>query len=222
MKRKIALTEIEKNSNIGLYGVVCDKFAIFGKNVDVKIIEKVKKIIDVEIYQTTIFNSDLVGIFMCLSNDYLLFPKNILEHEIKQLQIISKKHLIELVEVDDLVNTLGNSICVGEAEFIHSNEFNKKTVDFLKKKLKKKSVSLNDTKFSLAGALIRYCNKSYFVSQEINETDIKDFEKKIKASGTVNSGSPFVSSGLLINKNGVLIGNSCSTIEIQNICDWAE
>jgi translation initiation factor 6 (eIF-6) len=221
VKKKVALLEIDNNSNIGLFSVINDKFAIFGNTVKKEILDKISKIIKVPIFQTTILNSDLIGVFLSLNNEFLLYPKGILEQEKLELLKISKKFEMKLIEVDDLVNTLGNSICIGKKEIILSNEFHKKTIKLLEKKSEKKLIIFQDKNYHLTGSLLRFFNKSYFVGQETSEEDIKLFEKKIKCLGTVNKGSSFISSGILINKYGLLLGSNCSTIEIQNITDWA-
>ena len=219
--KKTYLLEIEKNSNIGLYICLNDKICLVPKNIDEKIFKRLEEITQVEVYKININNSNLLGVYLCLSDEILLAPENIIDNEKKELEKICKKHNIKLIFVKSNINALGNTICSCDNEIILSNDFSKNEIKQIENKTKKKVIILKSKNFPNFGGILKYYNKKIFASQDIEEEDFKTLKKKIKGIGTVNKGSGFVSSGILVNKNCLIIGSLSSPVEITNITEWA-
>lgn len=218
VNKKISLLEFENNSNIGLYMFVNDKFCLLGKEIDDKKKDDIEKILGVPIYITPILNTELVGIFISGNNDKLFIPE-LLDFEKSKLEIIAKKHEVEIIELKEKINTYGNNMCVGNEEILISDEYNNNFVEFLKRKSKMSIIKVGTDEYKATGALCRFMDNKYFVSQELNEGNFKKIINKISGVGTINSGSNFISSGVVGNKNGILLGTLSSTIEIQNIVE---
>ncbi len=218
MTNNVALMEFEGNPNIGLFFFVNDKFAILGKQVDEKKRKEIENVLEVPLYTTQVLGTDLLGIFLSGNNEILLTPK-LYDHELKTLQEICSKHDVKLIEIEDKLNTLGNNMCLGDSEIIINSNYSKQFKEHIKKATKLKIIELNHPEFSSAGAVCTFSKGKYYVSQELNEELVKDFLDKIAGVGSINSGSPFVASGIVANSNGVLLGSLSSTIEIQEVVE---
>lgn len=218
MTNKVALMEFEGNGNIGLFFFVNDKFAILGKTVDDAKKKQIEDVLQVPVYTLQILGTDLSGVFLAGNNEILLVPE-LYNHEMKKIEEICSTHEMKLVLIKDNLNTLGNNICVGDEEIIVNHNYSKGFITVLKKLTNKKIIKLEHEEFASAGAVCVYTKGKYYVSQELDEKIVKEFIDKIGGVGSINSGSPFISSGLVANKNGILIGSLSSTIEIQEVVE---
>ena len=218
MKMKTKLFNIENNSNIGIFLLANDKFCL-GNNLSQKEIRDVEDTLGVSYFNTTILNSNFLGIYAYLDNDFLITSKSILENEKEVLKKICLDFDVKLILVDDKLNAIGNLICIGDDEFFCSDNFSKKTIKFLENEIGKKSINLKNYKFENAGSILKFFKANYLASFELDENSLKDILDKTKFT-SVNKGSPFISNGFVCNVNGVLISDQNSTIEVQNILDF--
>lgn len=218
MSKNIILMEIETNPNIGLFLYSNDKFAIAGNNFTEKQIKEIEKNLDVPAYQTTILGTDLIGVFTAGNNEKLIIPE-IYDYEKSVFEEISQKHEIEVIEVNDKVNTFGNSLLLTNDNVIIGKEVNKALKEKIEKKTKMKTMLMENSEYSGAGTVLIHANDKLFASQALNENDVKEFAEQIVGVGSINSGSNFISSGVVANKNGIIMGSSSSTVEIQNLVE---
>lgn len=219
MSKKVVLMEFEQNPNVGLYMFANDKFCLVGNEVDSKKRKEIEKVLEVPVYAVSCLGTDLVGVFICGNNDYLLAP-DMYDYEIDNLKNICDKHKVEFVMIKDKINTFGNSICVGDGDVLISSKYSKDFEKEISKSLKKYNVvRFGTTDYEGAGSVCRFLNGKYYLSQELEEKDVKPILKKVAGVGSVNSGSNFVSSGIVGNSNGLILGSMCSTIEIQDIVE---
>lgn len=218
MAKNVALMELETNPNIGIYMFANDKFCLIGKDINEKKKKEIENVLEVPVHKVSILNTDLVGIFVCGNNDFILVPE-IFENEKEELEKICKKYEVKLIEFKERLNTFGNNICIGDKEVLISSEYGDKFEKTLKKETNINTVKIVSENFKAIGSVCKFLNNKYFVSQEFTEDELKKILKKISGIGTVNSGSHYISSGVVGNCNGVLIGSMSSTVEIQNIVE---
>jgi len=216
--KKISLLEFENNPNIGLYIFANDKFAIIGKEVSKEKKKEIERVLDVPVYKLTILGTDLVGVFIAGNNDLLLIPQ-IYDYELKNIKEICEKHGVNLLSINEKLNTFGNNMSVSDNKIIINPNFNRNFKDKLKQKTKYKIIELEVKDYENSGSICRYLNGGFFLSQEVSEHEVKKFSKEVLGVGTVNAGSNMVSSGIVGNKNGLLLGSMSTTIEIQNITE---
>lgn len=221
MEDHVALLEFENNPNIGLYTFVNDKFAIVGCELSKEKQQQITEILGVPIYTTTALGTELLGVFVAGNNEFLLVPE-IYDYELEKFNEIAKKHDMKLLTIHNRLNTFGNNICFLDDSIIINENYNRDFIQKLEKKTKLSVMKLQHKEIPSAGAVCRYIKGKLYVSQELDENHAKEFIDKIGGVGTVNSGGIFVSSGIVGNKNGILLGSQCSTIEIQNILEGLE
>jgi len=210
--------DFNNNPNIGIYMFVNDKFALIGQDIDKKKKIEIEKSLGVPVYKLTILNTELVGLFVCGNNDVLVVPE-MFDYELKKFEEICKEHEMKLIIVDEIKNTFGTNVCVGDHVILINSEYRRGFEEKLSRKTKYKIVRIQNKMFNSIGATCRFINGKYFLSQEYVKSEVKDIIDKIGGAGTVNKGSNFVSSGIVGNSNGVILGAMCSTVEIQNIVE---
>ncbi len=215
--QKIVLMEFEGNPNIGLHMVANDKVCLLGKRIPDKYTKQVEETIQVPVEKISILGTDLVGVFLSMNNEFLITP-DLPDEELKVLQDLCEKYDLKLITLDHTINTFGNAICLSEDRvIIYEGLKNLKTKIGKETKLK---VSLfNHKTYSYPGSVIRSFKKKYFISHELDETHVKDFVDEIGGVGSINSGSAYISSGIIGNSKGLIIGSLSSTVEIQNVVE---
>ncbi|MCA9460261.1 MAG: hypothetical protein KC550_06960 [Nanoarchaeota archaeon] len=217
-EKKVSLMELDSNPNIGLYMFVNDKFCLLGENVIDSKKKEIEKVLGVPVYNVTVLGTGLVGVFISGNNENLVIP-SIYDYEKKELEKIAKKHEVRILEFDEKLNTFGNGICFTDDLIILNSDYSENFLNKLEKSTKLKISLLKNKELNSAGGVCRYLNGKLYLSQNLDEKDFKKFVDKVAGVGTVNSGSLFISSGIVGNSNGLLIGSASSTVEIQNIVE---
>jgi translation initiation factor 6 (eIF-6) len=220
MVKTTVLLEIENNPNIGLYICLNDKFCLAPKNLREDIYNKIEKIVGVPLYKISVKNTQLLGVYLSYNNSNLVAPFDIEDFEKKELEKITKKHKMNLVLLDSNLNAYGNCITLTDKNFIVPNNFSRSDIKKLKKELDLKDIVINSKDFSNIGAVLKFYDGKLLAGQDINEEEFKVLEKQITGVGTINKGSSQLTSGILVNKNCLILGSDSSTIEITNISEY--
>lgn len=209
------LLSFNKNSNIGLYGFVTNNYALVGREVDVKCVEEIKRILKVPVHQVNIAGTSLLGVFLVGNDDILLVPGIAFNHELERLEELGIRYKVFETEL----TCLGNNMVVNENGAVISKDFSEKDVTTLRKllDLPVKKVHIADT--STPGSCIVINGEKGLVHKDISSEEIKLIEDILKIElllGTVNMGSPYIKSGILCNDKGMIIGESSGPAEIMN------
>lgn len=218
MSKKVVLMEFESNPNIGLYMFANDKFCILGREVDSKKKKEIESVLGVKVYTITALGTELIGVFVSGNNEMIVIPE-MFDYEQKEIEKICKKYDVKLFVLPNKINTYGNSLCIGSDEILINSDYGADFVKELKSKTKLNVLKIDNKEFRNVGGVIRFLNEKYYVSQELEKEDVKSILKKVAGVGSVNSGAAFVSSGIVGNSNGLVLGSMCSTVEIQDIVE---
>jgi translation initiation factor 6 (eIF-6) len=216
MGKNVALLDFEGNPNIGLYMFVNNKFCLIGCDIDDKRKKEIENTLEVDVFKITALGTELLGVFFTGDDNIIAVPE-IFDYELDKLKQICDKYNVELVVVKSKINTLGNNLCFGKNKIIINEKFDSRNLTGELKTYK--LIKLNNRDYSSAGGVCRFVNGKFYISQELDENEVKEFIDEIGGIGTVNSGSNFVASGIVGNNNGLLIGKLSSSIEIQNIVE---
>jgi len=208
------------DSNLGLYGLATDKYVLLGQTVPDKHLKHLEKLFGVPVIRTRIYGTELIGVFAVGTSDSLLisdliFPKElkILEKEMRKIGI--KIHLLKTEKT-----ALGNTICTNDKISFVSPEYTKKEVGEIQKALGTKIIQTKLAGNELAGSNGVLTNKGGIFNPNLTDADIKKVEKTVGFEiglGTVNMGSPMLSSGVIANSNGFIAGKLSSGFEVGRI-----
>jgi len=152
---------------------------------------------------------------MVLNNHGILLPRTSSPEEIANL----RKHTDLNVKIlDTKYNALGNLICVNDKGGIVSpvieKEYIKEIEDVLDIEVMQKKVA----GYYQVGAVMQANNLGGVIHPEADEEDIKKFSNILGINiepSTINGGTPFVSSGMLVNNNAIVVGNLTNGPEIM-------
>ena len=221
MKQNVSLLELEQNTQIGLFFVASNDFVLSGKT-DLKPEQKkaIEKILQVPLFEITTHNNDLVGVFLQIDrySNTIYAPKTLKKNEIKQLEDISKQFNYTLEIISSTQNTLGNLLSFTKKEVFISKEL-KEYAKEIEQKSDKHAIIIKNSEFHQAGALIYSTHNKTLASSEFSDSELESIEKYIDNISTVNNGSAYISSGIIANSFGILIGAQTTTVEIQTILE---
>ncbi len=213
---RIDLASFSGNPNIGLYLFATDSYVLVPLSIHDSLLHKVEKVFDVPIIKTNIAGTSLLGVLLAGDSNKLLVPKIILDTEIKTLE----KNGVDFSIVNTDLTALGNNIVSTEKALLVNPDYDTNSIIQLRKSTGKNIIKWESSNYKTVGSLIKVKGNKAIISPLIeNKKDlIKDLLNLDKVSATsVNFGSPFVSSGIVANKNGMLIGEKTTGMESMQI-----
>jgi translation initiation factor 6 len=219
-QKHILITSFHGDPNLGLHGVATDRYCLVGKCVSEKQVSEIESVLKVPVYKTTLYGTDLVGLFAAGNSSVLLVPSIIFENELQALSTWLAKIKVKLCVINTEHTAFGNNILLNDKVAIISTVYSKSNKKDIEKALgfKVEVMDLADT--AVPGSVGRLTNKGAIFSPNISDVEIKKIEQLLKFEiglGTVNLGNPFVSAGLLANSFGFLVGEQSSGFEISRI-----
>ncbi len=204
--------------NVGLYCVATDKFFLVGKDVSSTQLKKLEKIFKVPPIQINIYNTNLIGLFICANSNTILVPEVIFKDELKEIKE-KVKGLAEVKVVKTELNALGNNILTNDKVAVVNEEFSAAKAKEIGKVLgvKVKRGLKMGTLSLLPGSAGTLTNKGAIFPTDLSESDITQLEKLLGFEiglGTISMGGKMVGSGVVANSFGLVVSTLSSGYEI--------
>lgn len=208
---KFLKTNFYGDSNIGLYGFATDDYCFLG--LKTKVEKKIEKTLGVKIFISSVFETQLPGIFIAGNSSGLIVPKILEDYEFKSL----KK--FDTLKIETRYTALGNLVLMNDNGIILSpllrNE-KSKIENFFKIPCKVTTIA----GLNVVGSLAITTNRGCLVCPKIREKEKAIIEGVLNVPvniGTVSFGSSFVKSGIIANSNGFLASGLSSGPELGRI-----
>ncbi|MBN2881284.1 translation initiation factor IF-6 [Candidatus Woesearchaeota archaeon] len=213
---KVDKISFNGNFNIGLFAYANDSFCLVGSDVPERIVEIMKKVLDVPVHQISIAGTSLIGVFVAGNSNSILVPQIIYPDEIALLKKLKIKHTI----VNTTLSALGNNILCNDNGAIINPEFEDEAVAEISKALKVDVKKGTIEELNTVGSLGFTNNRGAVVSKDITTDELDFVSNQLKVNtirGTVNLGNNYISSGVIANNKGLLIGSATGGVEITDI-----
>lgn len=220
-KKQIEKISFFGDPNIGLFAKASDKVCFIGRFLKDKYRKVIEEILNVPVYGITISNIDLIGIFIVFNSSGIVLPKIVDE---KEVEIIKKLDLNFCILNNTKYTALGNLILCNDKGALISPLLKKEKKE-IEETLEVKSKIGTIADLPIVGSCGVANNHGCLLHRDTTEKEFEIIKKTLKINGnigTVNFGSPFVSSGMLANSNGVLIGELTTGPEMQRIVEGLE
>lgn len=208
----IAKTAYKGKSSIGVFSVASDSFALVPTG-EKKLGGVIERTLKVKAIEVSIASSPLLGIYARANSGNVFLPFLAEEDEVAMLRehcpiILNEKYVAlgNLMAINDK-KALVSPLLSREAE----SQLKETGLDVLRRKIGGHEVT---------GACIMLTNKGFVTSPDVSEEELRELEKELNLNGeatTVNMGSPYVSSGLIANSHGVLVGLETTSVELSKI-----
>ncbi len=208
--------------NLGLYVKTSDKFSLVGNFVSENDLLKIKDFLKVEVIRTTISNTDLIGMFVCLNSNGVLLPKIISNRETERLNALKNEFDMNIGILKSKFTAIGNLILANDKGAIVSKVFKRTEKKIIEDCLSVEVGYSSISNMEIVGSTGVATNKGCLLHRDATEEEIKKIEEILKVKcdiGTANFGSPFVGSCIFANSNGALVGESTTGPEIVRITE---
>ena len=216
---RILKKTFRRNPNIGLYMYVSDKFCLVPKWITDKEAKQISEIFCVPSIPASVAGTDLLGVFCAGNINKLLLPKITFEYEFKEMSEKLSKLGASIEVLDSEKTALGNLIKANDNGAIISPVL-KHDAEKISKKLGVNANLLKIEEVEAIGALIATNNSKAVVSTDFSDEAVNIIESTLKVKAlraTINFGQSYISSGLVLNSSGFMIGNLSTGVEITEI-----
>lgn len=213
---RIGLESFLGNSNIGLFGFVTDGICLVPTSSSQNFQQKCRDVFNVSVNEISLVGTDLIGVFCVGYGKNILVPKIAFPVEIKKLKELG----LNVIVIDSNFTALGNNMIINEKSAVISPEYNDTVVKQIETALKIKVHRKSLLGFKNPGSIVVINEYGGLVHPDISDAELKWLEEIFELKfvrATVNIGSPFIKSGLLTNKFGVLVGLQTKGIELSFI-----
>lgn len=214
-------TNYQGNPYIGLFGFANDKVCLVGHGFNKHDIEKIGKALKVPVYQISICSTGMVGVFCAGNNNCLLLPSTAYDNEIKEIKKICKEVNMECKVISTELTALGNNILCNDKGALVNPDFSARVKKDIRQAL---NVTLHPGTIALHGITGSLCvtrKDKAIVTSGILESEQEELSVLLEietfTNGTVNFGSQNVSSGLIVNSHGFIVGDMSTGVEMTTV-----
>jgi translation initiation factor 6 len=203
--------------NIGIYSSATDRFSIFPTGLPSRKIDRVKDVLKVTVVSSDVGNSKLIGVLSAANSHSIVLPHYVTENEVNTIR---KELEIDITIFHSTLTSLGNLILVNDKGAIVSPLFDRRELKILEDALHVEVVVGRILGHSLVGSLALATNKGVLVHPLATDDEKAQISEVLKVPvnlGTVNSGVIYVSSGIIANSYGALVGSATSGPELMMI-----
>ena len=212
----VGLIDYNGNPNIGLYAFATDDYCLVPETSPKKFVNQIIKNLEVEVIRLNIAGTPLLGALLISAGKKLFVPKIVLNREVDKLKQLGIKHKI----IDSELTALGNNIFVGKKTMLLNPDYDKETRKILEKETGLKTEYLKMDDLKTPGSLIKG-NDYGVVMSSLLEQKSRLLRRKLGFENfettTVNFGNPFISSGIIVNNKGLLLGKTTTGYEAMQI-----
>jgi translation initiation factor 6 len=214
---KLDRSTIYNSPFLNIYSYCTEKICLVPHSILPKEEKKLEEILDVKVIKASINKSGLIGVYVTGINEKIIVEKNsIHSEEIDQLE----KEGLKIKTVSDDNNAFGNLLAVNSNYGVASPLLLPETVSEIKKFLKVEIEQKNFSGLDLPGSSIFVSDSMFLINPRITSKDFSYFKNKFKVPGlaiTTNYGDVFVGNDVTGNKNGIVVGETTSNIEMTKI-----
>ncbi len=207
--------EISGSPNIGVYSKATDNYLIVPSKIATKDYLRIGNILNTKIVNSFIGDSILIGVLVAANSHGILLPHYALKNE---LNCLIKETGVNVKKIESRKTAIGNLILANDNGAIIDEQLNEpnivKTISDI---LNVEVVSGTIINLPYVGSLAIATNNGVLAHPMIQETEKSLIEEVLRVPverGTVNGGVPYVSSGMIANINGVVVGDQTTGPEL--------
>jgi translation initiation factor 6 len=211
----ITLADVFGSPNIGVYCFCNEKISIVPPGLTKRKINQFAETLGVDVCETTIGGSTLVGALATGNSSGVLVPHTIREYELERIQRLSKVFV-----VNSNWTALGNVVLANDLGAVIHPDTPPEIVAAVQGHMGVKSVQGKVGALSFVGALAIATNKGAIVSPNALSDEQLVVESALHVNvepSSTNGGVPFVKSGILANSKGAVVGSLTRGAELMQI-----
>lgn len=219
MSIKIDKTSILGSPHIGIFAYVNNHFAVVPPGTSRNTKKTIEEILEVEVIETTIGGSRLIGIFLAGNDNVLLVSPIVFPEELDELNS-QLEGRVRIVVFETKNTAIGNLLSINNKGALLSTDFSLDEMERLQKYLNVPMKRIELLNYKAIGSLIA-CNDNVALTHPLLSEDeaklISETLSVVANGATVNEGIGLVKSGVLLNNKGLLVGSNTTGPELMNL-----
>ena len=212
----IFLASLFGSASIGVYLLATDHILIVPPQAPPSRAKKMGRCLGVEVIQTTIGESVLVGALACANSNGIVLPHYVSDEEIEEIKSnIETDFNITIMETKK--TAYGNLILANDRGAVVDPRLKKSEIKKIADTLGVEVVPGEIAGLPYVGSLATATNKGVLAHPSIKEDERKVLMDVLKVPvdvGTVNCGVPYVATGLIGNVHGAVVGSMTTGPEL--------
>jgi len=206
---------VYRGPNLGVYITVNDSIGLVPMGFAKTKSDKLAEYLNIEIHNTAIANTRLIGALSVMNNKGILLPTTAYQNEYDYLK---KETDLQVGVLDTKFNALGNVICANDKGAIVSPWLSKQDCQTISDVLGVEVIQKRIAGFNQTGVVLIANATGAAIHPEADEEDMKVIANvlgvKIEQC-SINNGIPYVSSGILANNHCIVVGSLTTGPEIM-------
>jgi translation initiation factor 6 len=182
--------------------------------------EKLEKVVEdslkTDILKVGIGDSNLLGIYVAMNSNGIVLPNVVRDEEAAAL----KKAGLNVHVSSEKHNAHGNNIAVSDKGGIINPNVGKEEAKAMEDVLGVELVPGSVAGYTTVGSACIATNTGFLAHYRTSDEEmamLKDVLKVFGSKGTVNTGTGFVSYGIIVNKNGYIAGEQTTAFEMGRL-----
>jgi translation initiation factor 6 len=203
---EIHLFDIYRSANIGIFLRANEKFCLVPNGLPETKSDKITEMIGVKTIPASIAGSRLLGPLSVANSNGILLSRLSDEEEVRTLKEATGQNVLRL---ESRFTSVGNLITANDHGAVISDVFSEESAKDVERALEVPVKRMRISSFIQIGAMISATNSGALVHPVASENEINTIGEILgfdPEPATVNGGVPFVSSGIVGNTSGVLVG----------------
>ncbi len=216
-------TSLLGSPNVGVYALATENFVLVPIGLSDTKVRRVEKALEAPVTRATLGSTTLLGVLAAANSNGMVVPSFVSDEEMRVLSGIVEN----VTRVESRRTAFGNLILVNDHGALVAESLYRER-DAMRKIQDAFGVELVQGQIAglpYVGSFAVVTNKAALVHPLIEEEEMKLLTECLKVNadtGTVNGGSPFVHSGILVNNHGVVIGPLAVGAELMIISNLFE
>jgi translation initiation factor 6 len=206
---EIARISILGSVNIGLYIKATNKYFLYHSEILERKIKTLNKFLRTDGIPIKPLNTRVISPFIAGNKDGVIISKYADGDLLTNIKNSMKDHGLKTVVLDTKYTALGNLTVFNDRYALVSPLIPINARRLIADELGVEVAACTIGRASYIGSLLVINNKGGLVSPVIRDDELEFIESFLKInvfSGTINSGVPFISSGLVVNDKGIIVG----------------
>ena len=215
MDMDIIKSDVYRGPNIGIYTKANDEHVFLPNGFAKSKAEILSKNLKTDYIITAVANTRLLGILMVVNNHGILLPYSSTQNEVDNLK---KSTGLNVEILDTKHNALGNLMCINDKGAVISPLLPKDSIKKIEDVMDVEVIQKKAAGFNQVGAVVVASSAGGIIHPETVDADIKAISNVLGVElepATINGGIPYLSSGILVNNNAMVVGSLTSGPEIM-------
>jgi len=195
------------NASIGVYSLATDRMAIVPPQISESKMRRLEEWLKVKAIRTTIGESSVIGALACANSNGIILPHSSREKEIKAIKSTLD---LNIAVMETRKTAYGNLVLANDHGAAVDPRLKRKDVKKISDTLGVEAVPAEIAGSPCVGALATATNKGLLAHPLLKEEERKVLADALGVPvdvGTINCGIPYVATGLVGNRRGVVVGS---------------